>query len=136
MTVRTDPPPSRSEAASLTAFLDLQRETVLLKCAGLSAAQPAQPLPPSSLTLGGLLNHLALVEDTWFRERFLGLDNVPPWDAVDRDGDPDWEFRTAAAPTPTSCASERRPSFDQKCRTPPLACGYVDRLGAAPLVGR
>ena len=54
-------------------------ETVLIEREDLSAAQLAQPVPTSGLTLGGLLNHLALVEDTWFRMRFLGLERVPPW---------------------------------------------------------
>ena len=98
--MRTDPPRSGPETAQLTAFLDYLRETVLLKCEGLTAAQLASPLPTSSLTLGGLLNHLALVEDWWFRARFLGLERMPPFADVDWDTDPDWEFRTAADTDP------------------------------------
>ena len=94
--MRTDPPESGPEADQLAAFLDFQRETVLLKCEGLTADQLTRPLPPSALTLGGLLNHLALVEDWWFRVRFAGLEHVEPWGNVDWDADPDWEFRTAA----------------------------------------
>ena len=98
--MRTDPLRSGPEIDQLTAFLDFQRETMLLEVEGLTAAQLAQPLPPSSLTLGGLLDHLALVEDWWFRVRFLGLEHVPPWGPVDWDADPDWEFRTAATTDP------------------------------------
>jgi uncharacterized damage-inducible protein DinB len=98
--VRIEPPSSGPELAQLTALLDFQRDTVLLKTEGLSAEQLAQPLPPSSLTLGGLLSHLALVEDSWFRVRFAGLPEDEPWAGIDWDADPDHEFRTAAELTP------------------------------------
>lgn len=94
--MRTDPPETGTELAQLTAFLDLQRETMLRKCEGLDAAQLAQPHPPSTLTLGGLLNHLALVEDSWLRVRFSGLPDDDLWAGIDWDADPDYEFRTAA----------------------------------------
>ena len=98
--MRTDPPRSGPERDQLSAYLDYQRATVLEKCEGLGADGLAQRLPTSSLTLGGLLHHLALVEDWWFRVRFLGLEHVEPWGEVDWDADPDWEFRTAAEMDP------------------------------------
>jgi uncharacterized damage-inducible protein DinB len=94
--VRQDPPRTGPELDQLTAFLDFQRETVLWKTEGLNAEQFRRPLPPSSLTLGGLLYHLALVEESWFEERFAGLPEREPWSGVDWTSDPDWEFRTAA----------------------------------------
>lgn len=94
--MRIDPDSSGSELDLLTQFLDYQRETMLLKCDGLTREQLARPLAPSTLTLGGLLNHLALVEDSWMNDRFLGLPEREPWAGVDWDADPDWEFRTAA----------------------------------------
>lgn len=106
--MRTDPPTTGSELVLLTGFLDFLRGTVLLKCDGLSAEQLARPLPPSSLTLGGLLNHLALVEDWWFRVRFAGLEHVEPWGDVDWDGDPDFEFRTAPELTPDQLRARYR----------------------------
>ena len=93
--MRTDPPSCGAELLQLTAFLDYQRETLLQKAEGLSDEQLAQPLPTSSLTLGGLLNHLAYVEDTWFRVRFAGQSDDPLWGAVDWAADPDHDFRTA-----------------------------------------
>jgi uncharacterized damage-inducible protein DinB len=113
--MRVDPPDSGPELLQLTAFLDYQRETVLQKADGLTREQLAQRLPPSELTLGGLLNHLARVEDVWFRVRFAGL---PPaeWRAgVDPAVDPDREFRTAADVDPdvlrdryrTACRASR-----------------------------
>ena len=93
--MRTDPPDSGSERDLLTAFLDFQRATVLLKTEGLTAEQLSVTLPTSTLTLAGLLNHLALVEDSWFPVRFAGQPDSPLWADVDWDADPDFEFRTA-----------------------------------------
>jgi uncharacterized damage-inducible protein DinB len=90
-----EPAPSGPELPALTAYLDAQRETILRKTEGLTREQLAQPLPPSALTLAGLVNHLALVEDTWFRVRFAGLVDDPLWADHDWDADPDYEFRTA-----------------------------------------
>ena len=93
--MRTDPAKSGPERQALTAYLDHQRATVLLKTEGLTREQLGRPHPPSTLTLAGLLNHLALVEDTWFRVRFAGLADDPLWADHDWDADPDMEFRTA-----------------------------------------
>jgi len=127
--VRTDPPTTGLELAQLTAFLDLQRETVLLKSEGLSAEQLARPHPPSSLTLGGLLNHLALVEDSWFRVRFAGLPDDAPWAGIDWDADPDYEFRTAADLSP----DELRQRYRETCarsRAVVAAAPSLDQLSA------
>jgi uncharacterized damage-inducible protein DinB len=65
--------PSRGdeERASLEAFLEFHRDTLLVKCSGLSAEQLAsKPLPRTNLTLLGLVRHLAEVERWWFRRRF------------------------------------------------------------------
>jgi uncharacterized damage-inducible protein DinB len=98
--MRVDPPATGSELEQLCAFLDFQRETVLWKAEGLGEEQLRQTAPPSSLTLGGILNHLALVEDSWFRVRFSGLPADPLWNGVDWRADPDFEFRTAADAEP------------------------------------
>jgi len=126
--VRTDPPESGTEADQLAAFLDFQRETVLLKCEGLTGEQLAQAAVPSSgLTLGGLLNHLALVEDSWLRVRFLGEEPVPPWDRIDWDADPDWEFRTAATTDPDELRDRYRTACERS-RAVVRATGDLDRL--------
>ena len=137
--MRTDPPDSGSELVALTAFLDFQRATMLLKTEGLTREQLAQPLPPSSLTLAGLLNHLAKVEDVWFRVRFEGL-SPADWRA-DASGDaaPDWDFTTATALDPAAlrdryrqaCAAsraviERASDLDQLSVLPRRDGGQVD----------
>jgi hypothetical protein len=54
----------------------------------------------STMTLGGLLKHLALVEDDYFTRQLAGSPLSPPFDDVDFDADPDWEWRTAADDSP------------------------------------
>ncbi len=55
---------------------------------------------PSPMTLGGMLKHLACVEDGWCSRSLHGLDWPPPWDAVDWDADPDWDWHSAAEDSP------------------------------------
>ena len=97
---RPEPPPAADEVATLTGFLDCQRATLAWKCAGLDSAGLAATVAASSMTLGGMLKHLALVEDDWFCRDFLGQEYPPPWDTVDWDADRDWDWHSAAADTP------------------------------------
>ena len=65
---RSDPPLEADERTTLTAFLDFQRATLALKCEGLSDDQLRQrAVPPSALSLLGLVRHMAEVERNWFR---------------------------------------------------------------------
>lgn len=98
--MRTEPPSAGGELSRLTSFLDAQRDAVLRKAEGLDADQLGRSLAPSALTLGGLLNHLAYVEDLWFRVRFAGEAPDPLWTDVDWSADPDHDFRTAADTPP------------------------------------
>ena len=93
-------PTNGPEIVQLRAWLDFHRHTLKQKAASLSQEQLAQTLAPSTLSLGGLLKHMALVEDNWFSVVLLGSDDAEPWLGVDWDGDPDWEFRTAADDSP------------------------------------
>jgi hypothetical protein len=61
------------EREALETWLDYHRETLLFKCEGLTGEQLAKrPLAPSSLSLLGLVRHMAEVERWWFRRRFAG----------------------------------------------------------------
>lgn len=95
-----EPPVAGDEAATLLGSLDRQRATLAWKCGGLDAIGMRATLGVSSMTLGGLLKHLALVEDEYFSRRLLGRDLGPPWDTVDWDDDPDWEWHSAAGESP------------------------------------
>jgi uncharacterized damage-inducible protein DinB len=111
--MRTDPDPGGSEIELLGQYLDYQRETVLLKTDGLRHEQMSQSHAPSELTLGGLLYHLALVEESWIEVRFAGQPERAPWIGVDRDADPKWEFRTAADGQPEELRQRYRSACER-----------------------
>ena len=97
---RPEPPLAGNEAATLIGFLDYQRATFAWKCAGLDAAGLAVTVAASSMTLGGMLKHLAYVESDWLSRWLHGRDRQPPWDTVDWKADPDWEWHSAAQDSP------------------------------------
>ncbi|MBO0846304.1 MAG: DinB family protein [Nocardioides sp.] len=109
---RVDPPLRADEATTLRSFLDFHRDTFRWKCAGLTQEQLAQPLPPSDMTLGGMMKHLSIVESGWFESTFAGGEYMPPFDAVDWDADRDWEWHTAQDDSP----GELRRLFDEAVR--------------------
>ncbi len=68
---RIGPPSFGSERDMLRAFLDYHRATLAMKCQGLTDEELRQPsMPPSTLSLLGLVRHMAEVERTWFRRVF------------------------------------------------------------------
>ena len=69
---RTEPPLAADETATLLGFLDYQRATLAWKCAGLDAAGLVATTAASSMTLGGLLKHMAYVESEWFSRSLHG----------------------------------------------------------------
>jgi uncharacterized damage-inducible protein DinB len=110
---RVDPPLRADEADMLRAYLDYHRATLLRKVDGLDGAQLGRTLPPSTMTLGGLVKHLTLVEDWWFSVVLLDNPHVPPWDSVDWDADPDWEWRTGATDGPEVLLAAYRETVDR-----------------------
>jgi len=97
---RPEPPPASDEVATILGFLEYQRATFAWKCSGLDAVGLQARVGASSMTLGGMMKHLALVEEDWFLRSLHGRDPGPPWKPIDWDADPDWEWRTAAEDTP------------------------------------
>ncbi|WP_169982002.1 MULTISPECIES: DinB family protein [unclassified Microbispora] len=74
---RVGPPSIAGEREMLRAFLDYHRATLALKCDGLSDEElRRRSMPPSTLSLLGLVRHMAEVERTWFR-RVIGKEDVP-----------------------------------------------------------
>ena len=87
---RTESPNVAPERIAAEALLDYFRETLLWKCAGLSAVQLKQrSVPPSSMSLLGLVRHMAEVERVWFRTRVAGEDIGPIFCS---DARPDGDF--------------------------------------------
>ena len=97
---RPEPPLTGDETATLLGFLDYQRATLAWKCAGLDADGLGATAAASSMTLGGLLKHMALIEDGWFSRSLHDRDRHPPFDTVDWEAEPDWEWESAARDTP------------------------------------
>jgi hypothetical protein len=95
-----EPPLAGTEAEHLVGALDRLRMTFRWKADDLDAAGLHTRIGASSLTLGGLLKHLALVEDYYFATKLNGEPPGAPWDTTYRDDVTDWEFTSAANDTP------------------------------------
>ncbi|BDM69769.1 hypothetical protein HEK616_32560 [Streptomyces nigrescens] len=110
---QTEPPRTADERASLSGFLQYQRETLAMKCAGLTAEHlKERAVPPSGLSLLGLVRHLAEVERSWFQVVWNGEDIRAYWPGAVHDTfaefdvdsvDPDDAFTTWQ----TACARSR-----------------------------
>ena len=82
------------EKAVLQEYLDRYRMTFELKCEGLSAEQLARrSVPPSTMSLLGLIRHLAKVEHSWTRRVFEGETDLPR--LYRTEADPDLDFNAA-----------------------------------------
>ena len=97
---RPDPSPDQDKATMLLQYLERQRATFAWKVGGLNAEQLRATHPPSVLTLGGMLKHLARFEDDMSHEWLAGEGQVAPWNAIDWDTDHDWDWRSAADDSP------------------------------------
>ena len=97
---RPEPPLASDETDTALGFLEFQRATFAWKCSGLDAGGLGTTVAASSMTLGGMVKHLALVEDDWFSRWLRGQEYGPPWDTVDWEADHDWDWHSAAEDTP------------------------------------
>jgi len=86
-----------------TALITLERNrlTFAWKCADVDAEGMTLRLGPSTVTLGGLLKHLAWVEELYFQDRLAGRPLLAPFDGLDPETDwDDWAWRSASDDTP------------------------------------
>lgn len=131
---RIEPPVAAAEVEAALGFLDYQRSTLEWRTRGIDAAGMTATTAASTMTLGGLLKHLAWVEDYWFSVRLLGNPPDLYWQAVDWESDPDWEWNSAGDDTP----DELRARWEAACAASrgrvdeALAGGGFDRLAAVP----
>ena len=95
-----EPPFAGGERDTLVAYLDYYRSVLARKAVGLTAEQLNANVSPSTLTLGGLLKHMALVENHWFVCVWRGEEEGEPWSGVDWEATPDWDFESAADDQP------------------------------------
>ena len=97
---RPEPPIASGEVDTLLGFLDYQRATLGWRTGDLDRNELAATVGASTMTLGGLLKHLAWVEDYWFSCRLHGNAPSAIWADVDWGSDPDWEWNSAADDEP------------------------------------
>jgi uncharacterized damage-inducible protein DinB len=126
-----EPPLAGDETATLLGSLERQRATLAWKCGELDGAGLKATIGASSITLGGLLKHLALVEDSYFSRKLLGRAPGPPWDTVDWDADPDWDWHSAAEDTPEQLMTlwQDAVARSRSTVTEALADGGPEQLG-------
>ncbi len=96
-----EPPMTAGEVEMLLFALDRSRAQLAWKCGDLDAAALRKPFPTSAMTLGGLLKHLAVVEDVQFRWRFRGEAPTSLVEAPDDAGE-DWQLSVTDDDTPDS----------------------------------
>jgi uncharacterized damage-inducible protein DinB len=112
------------EREMLAGWLDHHRAILLWKCAGLSEEQlRQQAVPPSTLSLLGLVRHMTDVERGWFRQVYLGED-VP--DVYDRADDADADFNDVGDADP----AEAFRAFEQECASAREIVAAADSLDA------
>lgn len=95
-----DPRPAPNERDGLVDFLEYYRQVLRRKVDGLSAEDLDRTVGASTLTLGGIIKHLSLVEYSWFVEDILGEDLPEPFAGIDWSADHDWDFHSAADDSP------------------------------------
>ena len=124
---RPEPPVAGDETATLLGSLERQRAIFVWKCGGLDAAGLRAKVGVSSMTLGGMLKHLARFEDDWFSYKLHGRERAAPWNG-------------GGLRTPTPIGSGARPprtrltSSMRSGMTPWLAprCGHRGDGGGRP----
>ncbi len=108
MVERTRPVDDADERTTLTSMLDFLRATAVMKVEDLSDDQAfARPVPPSVLTLAGVVKHLSATERFWFSIDFAGLDVTWPF----TDDDPHGNFRLEAGDTMAGIREE----YEREC---------------------
>ncbi|MFD9541930.1 DinB family protein [Streptomyces sp. NPDC060022] len=106
-------PAAVAEAESLRSVLERNRRTFAWKTSGLDQKDLSATTAASSMTLGGLVKHVALVETDWLVVKLAGRGYGAPWEAVDFDADPDWEWRTGALDSPEDVYSLWRDAVER-----------------------
>lgn len=135
----TYPALDADERTTLTQFLDHYRARVLGRLAALSDDQArAISLPSTNLTPGGIVKHLAHMEDHWFTARVGGGRLPEPWASAPFDVQQDWDFESAAedsveditaiylaACERSRMVTDRLPTLDIKAPRPSFGRGPV-----------
>lgn len=138
-----EPPVAGDERAAVLGALDRLRWTFRWKVDGLDAAGLAATVGASSLSLGGLLKHLAAVEEHYSTDRLDGTAWGEPWASVDWEAEPGWEYASAAADPPErlyalydAAVAHARERFATHVADGDLGVDVAARRGGVPLNAR
>jgi Protein of unknown function (DUF664) len=129
-----EPPLAGTESEQLIGALERLRTTFRWKADDLDSAGLQARVGGSSLSLGGLLKHLAIQEDYNFGTKLTGEPMRAPWDALGWDGtDDEWEFTTAAGDSPEQLYALWDDAVERSRRSlgAALADGGLDQLARA-----
>jgi len=108
-----------TEADALLSVLERNRRTFAWKTEGLDEHGLRATTAASTMTLGGLIKHVALVEADWLAVKLAGQEYGAPWDGVDFDADPSWDWRTAAEDTPADLCAMWRAAVERSRKLVP-----------------
>lgn len=132
-----------NEIETLIGFLDWQRSTLEWKTRGLGALALSTTVANSSMTLGGILKHMAWVEDHWFAYRLHGLQRDARWLTPEAMSTEDWEWISSTTDSPEDLREMWRSAVDnsRSATREALDKGGLDRValratddGAAPSI--
>lgn len=126
MRVSYGAPVGGSEKEALAGLLDYYRDVMVSLCDGLPKSELTRSTVPSGTNVLGLLKHLTLVEDTWFKERFLNQ----PVDWEFDPADPNSDFRIEEDETPEEIIRQYRAACDRSRDV--LAAASLDDLAQHP----
>jgi hypothetical protein len=127
-----EPPVAGDEVSTLIGSLERQRATFAWKAGGLDAEGLQVSVGASSVTLGGLLKHLAMVENYYFSVRLFGREPSSPFKEVDWETNPNWDWTWTREDTPDALYDLWQSNVDASRRsvTEALAEGGLNRLMA------
>ncbi len=132
-----EPSMTPDEVEMLLFALARSRAQFAWKVGGLDAEALCRAHPPSAMTIGGLIKHMAGVEERKMALAVTGQRPAPPWDTMDPGEDPDFEWRTAADDSPEELYEMWRTSVErsEKATAEALADGGLDRPAAIEFPG-
>lgn len=129
------PDVAAGERDTLEQFLDFHRHRVLQVLDEVSDDNAASRLlPATNLTIGGIVKHLAHVEDLWFQKKLLGLAMPEPWASAPLDADPDWDFNSSRD-EPVAKVRALYLAACERSRRAAAACSNLDHRAAQPSFG-
>ncbi len=127
-----EPSITPDEVEMLLFALERSRAQFAWKVGGLDEAALRAPHPPSAMTIGGLVKHMAGVEERTMALAVTGRRPAPPWDSINPGEDPDFEWRTASEDSPEELYDLWRTAVERSrtATAAALADGGLDRLAA------